>query len=88
DSYHDLQIFKEITNLFSQSGVPLVHEAVPMFIRMRRKLEQVGDNKPGNLEPIIRVAAHYSLLVFDKYMGLFKESEFYWITLGTYTCFV
>ena len=59
-----------------------------MFVRIRRKLEQVRDNKPGDLEPIIRVAAHSSLLVIDKYMDLFEDSEVYWIALGMHCSFM
>ncbi|EUC66606.1 HAT family dimerization protein, partial [Rhizoctonia solani AG-3 Rhs1AP] len=76
-----LKIFKEATKMFSQSEVPLVHEVVPMFVRIRRKLERIRDDQSLGLEPIIRVAAHSSLLVIDKYMNMFEESEVYWIAL-------
>ncbi|KEP46987.1 hAT family dimerization protein [Rhizoctonia solani 123E] len=75
-----LKIFKEVTSVFSQAEVPLVHEVVPIFVSIRRKLEFVRDKKL-DFEPIIRIAAHSSLLVLDKYMDLFEDSEVYWIAL-------
>lgn len=60
----------------------MVHEVVPIFVRIRRRLELVREDKAQKLNPIIRAAAHSSLMVYHKYMGLFTESEIYWIALG------
>ncbi|QRV80904.1 hAT family dimerization protein [Ceratobasidium sp. AG-Ba] len=76
-----LRIFKEATDLFSQSEVPLVHEVVPVFVCMRQRLERVRDDGGERLHPLIRAAAHSALLVYNKYMGLFTESEVYWIAI-------
>ncbi|QRV82276.1 AC transposase [Ceratobasidium sp. AG-Ba] len=76
-----LKIFQEVTLLFSQSDQPLLHEVIPVFLRMRRRLEIVREDKAQQLDPLIRVAAHSSLLVLEKYFELFKNSEVYWIAL-------
>ncbi|KAF8687108.1 hypothetical protein RHS03_09994, partial [Rhizoctonia solani] len=76
-----LKIFKEATNLFSQSEVPLIHEVVPIFVCMQQHLERIQEDSGERLHPLIRAAAHWSLLVYNKYMGLFTESEVYWIAV-------
>ncbi|KAG8694374.1 hypothetical protein FRC08_008532 [Ceratobasidium sp. 394] len=48
-----LKIFKEASDLFSQSEVPLVHEVVPIFVRMRRRLELVREDKAQKLHPLV-----------------------------------
>ncbi|KAF8602022.1 hypothetical protein BDV93DRAFT_414455, partial [Ceratobasidium sp. AG-I] len=76
-----LKIFKEASDLFSRAEVPFVHEVVPIFVRIRRRLELVRKDKSQKLNPIIRAAAHSALLIHHKYMGLFMDSEVYWIAL-------
>ncbi|QRV88442.1 AC transposase [Ceratobasidium sp. AG-Ba] len=74
-------IHNEVTLLFSQSDQPLLHEVIPVFLQMSRRLGIVRDDKAQKLDPLIRIAAHSSLLVLEKYFALFKESEVYWIAL-------
>ncbi|KAG9119766.1 hypothetical protein FRC07_005051 [Ceratobasidium sp. 392] len=77
-----LKIFKKASDLFSRAEVPLVHEVVPMFIRIRHRLEVVrDDSKHRGLHPLIRAAAQSALLVYEKYMDSFASSEVYWIAL-------
>ncbi|CUA71497.1 Putative AC transposase [Rhizoctonia solani] len=76
-----LKIFKEISNLFSRADEPVVHQVIPMFVRIRRRLEAVRMDQQGKLHPLIRAAAHSALLVDNKYMDAFADSEVYWISL-------
>ncbi|KAG8770443.1 hypothetical protein FRC12_004249 [Ceratobasidium sp. 428] len=52
-----------------------------MFVTIKRKLEVVRDNKKAAMDPLVRAAAHSSLMVLEKYMNLFEDSEVYWIAL-------
>ncbi|QRV85677.1 hAT family dimerization protein [Ceratobasidium sp. AG-Ba] len=67
-----LQIFKEATDLFSQSEVPMVHEVVPIFVQMRQRLELAHDDTEHNLHPLIGAAAHSSLMVFFEVFRTFS----------------
>ncbi|CAE6526037.1 unnamed protein product [Rhizoctonia solani] len=80
-----LKIFKEVSDLFSRADEPLVHQVIPMFVRIRRRLEAVRKDEQGRLHPLVRAAAHSALLVDNKYMDAFADSEVYWIALGLFT---
>ena len=56
-----------------------------MFVRVRRRLEVVREDEQGRLHPLVRTAAHSALLVYNKYMDTFADSEVYWIALGKYS---
>ncbi|KAH7325528.1 hypothetical protein B0J17DRAFT_536102, partial [Rhizoctonia solani] len=76
-----LNIFKEVSDLFSRADELLVHQVIPMFVRIRRWLEAVRKDEQGKLHPLIRTAAHSALLVDNKCMNAFADSEVYWIAL-------
>ncbi|CAE6445265.1 unnamed protein product [Rhizoctonia solani] len=54
---------------------------ISIFVRMRQCLESVREYSGQMLHPLIRAAAHSSLLAYNKYMGLFTELEVYWIAV-------
>ncbi|KAF8989225.1 hypothetical protein BDQ17DRAFT_1187538, partial [Cyathus striatus] len=87
-----LNIFKEATDLFSQDKVPLIMETLPIFHDLKLSLECVRDSRSEEdegelsdevpkLPTVMRVAAHASLLVLEKYMTLTRESEIYYIAI-------
>ncbi|KAH8110930.1 hypothetical protein DFH11DRAFT_728116 [Phellopilus nigrolimitatus] len=74
-----LAIFEQPTRRFSQSEVPLVHETIPMLSDLEVALTKVRD--AADLPNVIRVAAHASLLVCQKYFALTDECEVYRIAI-------
>ncbi|EUC55345.1 hAT family dimerization protein [Rhizoctonia solani AG-3 Rhs1AP] len=76
-----LKIFKEVSDLCTRANEPLVHQVIPMFVRIRCHLEAVRKDEKGKLHPLIRAAAHSALLVDNKYMDAFADSEVHWIAL-------
>ena len=81
----ELQIFDDITTLFSHTDVPLVHEVVPMLILLEERLENICDAL--DLPKVICIAAIASLLVVEKYLKLSDLSEVYHIAMGLYNTF-
>ena len=75
-----LQIFDDITTLFSCAEVPLIHEVVPMLVHLEKRLKFVRD--ASDLPKVIRIAAIAGLLVVEKYSKLSDLSEVYRIAMG------
>lgn len=75
-----LSIFEDGTLLFSQSSVPLIHEAVPLLRSIQVSLAAVRD--ATDLPNVIRVAAQASLLVCNKYFSLSDDCEVYRIAIA------
>jgi hypothetical protein len=62
------QVFDDVTHLFSQAEVPLVHETVPLFERLEKQLNDIIDNYGVSLPPVICVAAYAAHLMLQKYI--------------------
>ncbi|KAI0061954.1 hypothetical protein BV25DRAFT_1804810, partial [Artomyces pyxidatus] len=75
----DVLQVSEVTDLFSQSEVPLVHEVVPMLETLEQQLTHVRDSV--ELPNTIRVAAHASLIMVGKYYALSDDCEVYRIAI-------
>lgn len=78
-----LQLFKAPTLLFSQAELPLVSQTIPMLQELEDSLALVRDCE--SLPNVLRVAAHASLMLAEKYHSLNDECEVYRIAIGT--CF-
>lgn len=87
------QLFDTITNLFSQSSVPLVTEVLPALFDLRDSLAAVADDMVPDssisveeeLRPtpsVIRIAAYASVLMVDKYLDLIWDCDIYVIAIG------
>ena len=76
-----LEIFHDITILFSEAEVPLVHEVIPMLEAMEHDLTRVRDSH--ELPTVIRIAAIAALLIISKYYALTDDNEVYRIAIGT-----
>ncbi|KAJ6619310.1 hypothetical protein B0H10DRAFT_1793912 [Mycena sp. CBHHK59/15] len=74
-----LEIFKDLTRLFSQAEVPLIYEVIPMLERLEEELTNVRDDP--NLPTVIRIAAVAGLLVVGKYYALTDDAEVYRIAI-------
>lgn len=78
----DVQIFDDLTNLFSKKEVPLIYEVVPMLEEMEHQLTNVRDS--WVMASVIRMAAQAALYVIEKYYALTDENEVYRIAIGKY----
>ena len=77
-----LEIFYDITILFSKAEVPLVHEVIPMLEAMEHDLTVIRDS--FELPVVIRIAAIAALLIISKYYALTDDNEVYRIAIGTW----
>ncbi|KAG9081574.1 hypothetical protein FRC06_005502 [Ceratobasidium sp. 370] len=75
----ELKAFERLTNVFSETQVPSIHQVVPALLKLQDRLRTSAGN--SSLPPLLRVAAQASLAVFDKYMHLFEMSGIYWVAL-------
>ncbi|KAJ7019651.1 hypothetical protein C8F04DRAFT_975384 [Mycena alexandri] len=74
-----LQVFEDITKLFSQAEVPLVYEVIPMLEALEDELTNMRDD--ASLPDVIRIAAIAALLVIGKYYALSDDTEVYRIAI-------
>ncbi|QRV81253.1 Phycobiliprotein ApcE [Ceratobasidium sp. AG-Ba] len=72
-----LEIFEEITLLFSQKDTATIHEALPALYLTRYRLTRMCDNVGSALHSITRVAASSAIYVVDKYAKLLEETHLY-----------
>jgi hypothetical protein len=79
-----LQIFQDLTDLFSRAEVPLVHEVVPMLEALEHALQSVYEQEHGDLPPVIRIAAKAALLVLGRYYARTDDCEVYRIAMGMF----
>ncbi len=64
----------------SQSGVPLIHDVIPMFDEMINQLEEmIMDTK---LFPGVRAVAIQARAVLCKYYSKTDESYMYWMAIS------
>ncbi|KAG2360530.1 hypothetical protein BDR07DRAFT_1486958 [Suillus spraguei] len=75
-----LELFNDLTNVFSQADVPLIYEVVPMLKSLKHSLDHVynATDEPA----IIRIAAKAALQIIGKYYALTDDNEVYWIAIG------
>ncbi|TFK41568.1 hypothetical protein BDQ12DRAFT_696742 [Crucibulum laeve] len=82
DVLNVLQLFNDFTNLFSQSEVPLIVDAVPMLETLENSLIAVRDDDLNTgCSTVIRVAAQASLLLICKYSIFTTDCELYHIAI-------
>ncbi|CUA71178.1 Putative AC transposase [Rhizoctonia solani] len=77
----ELRFFERLTLLFSETQVPLIHQVVPILLKLRDRLRATIKNPAPGLHPLLQVAALASLKVFDKYMRLFEDASIYWVAI-------
>ncbi|KAK7047943.1 hypothetical protein VNI00_006271 [Paramarasmius palmivorus] len=73
------KLFDDLTHLFSEKEVPLVHQVVPMMEELEHSLERVRDAE--YMPKVIRIAAIASLLVLGKYYALTDDTDVYRIAI-------
>ncbi|KAJ7723017.1 hypothetical protein DFH07DRAFT_932289 [Mycena maculata] len=74
-----LQVFEDITKLFSKAEVPLVYEVIPMLEALEDELTNMRDD--ASQPDFIRIAAIAGLLVIGKYYALSDDTEVYRIAI-------
>ncbi|KZV59007.1 hypothetical protein PENSPDRAFT_547413, partial [Peniophora sp. CONT] len=74
-----LQLFEDLTLLFSKSDTPLVCEALPMLYALEQNLSKVADK--DKLHSILRVACHAASNMCKKYLHLMEDKEAYLISI-------
>jgi hypothetical protein len=77
-----LQVFEELTKLFSQSQVPLIAEVLPMLDSIEQSMNLVCDDEESELSNVVCVAAQAVLILINKYYTLMKDTELYVIAIG------
>nr|GAT45667.1 predicted protein [Mycena chlorophos] len=70
-----LEIFESLTKLFSQAEVPLIHQVLPLMEALEHDLVRVRADE--DLQPVIRIAAHASLIILGKYYALTDDCPAY-----------
>jgi hypothetical protein len=75
------QIFKEISDCFSQAEVPLVYEVIPMLEDLEHQLDALRNDVTA--PAVVRIAAQAALNVVGKYYALTDDCEVYQIAIGT-----
>ncbi|KAG1834968.1 hypothetical protein DFJ58DRAFT_847498 [Suillus subalutaceus] len=68
-----LEIFNELTNIFSKANVPLIYEVIPMLEHLEHALDQIYNAKDEH--PVIQIAAQAALQVVGKYYALTDDNE-------------
>jgi hypothetical protein len=92
------QLFKDVTQLFSQAEVPLIVDALPMLFHIHDSLNAAALDQPhgdgddddddgslstsGETPAVIRIAAHAGVLLIEKYVDLIWDCEIYVIAIG------
>ncbi|KAJ7829499.1 hypothetical protein B0H14DRAFT_2366569 [Mycena olivaceomarginata] len=74
-----LEIFEDITQLFSRAEVPLIYEVIPMLESLEDQLANMRDDT--TLPNVIRIAAIAGLMVVGKYYALTDDTEVYRIAI-------
>lgn len=74
------QIFEDVTRLFSQAEVPLVHQVIPMLEKLEHQLQFTLDH--AEAPNVIRIAAQAGLMMVGKYYALTDDNEVYRIAMG------
>jgi hypothetical protein len=68
--------------------VPLIHQVIPVLLKLRDRLNGTISNPNQQIHPLLRVASHVALKVFDKYMRLFEDASIYWVALGEFVLYL
>ncbi|KAG2337687.1 hypothetical protein BDR05DRAFT_764609 [Suillus weaverae] len=77
-----LELFNNLTNIFSQAEVPLIYEVAPMLENLEHALDRVYN---ATEEPaVVRIAAKAALQVVGKYYALTDANEVCRIAIGEY----
>ncbi|KAG2336199.1 hypothetical protein BDR05DRAFT_897048 [Suillus weaverae] len=76
-----LELFNDLTNVFSQAEVPLIYKVVPMLESLEHALDRVYNANDGS-PPVVRIAAKAALQVVGKYYALTDDNEVYRIAIG------
>lgn len=75
-----LQIFEDVTLLFSKAEVPLVYEVIPLLEALEDELTNLRDD--ATMPDVIRIAAIAALIVVGKYYALSDDTEVYRIAIS------
>ncbi|KIK90921.1 hypothetical protein PAXRUDRAFT_95593, partial [Paxillus rubicundulus Ve08.2h10] len=74
-----LSLLNDPTKLFSRVEVPLIPSAMPMLTTIKNILCNVSNNT--TVTSVIRIAAHASVLLSEKYYNVMEECKVYQISI-------
>ena len=74
------QIFKDISDRFSQAEVPLAYEVIPMLEGLEHELQNLQND--CEVPDMIRIAAQAALIMVGKYYALTDDCEVYRISIS------
>lgn len=75
-----IQVFEDITKLFSRAEVPLVYEVIPILEELEATLTNIRND--ATLPNVICIAAMAALIVVGKYYALTDDCEVYRIAIS------
>ncbi|KAF5353365.1 hypothetical protein D9756_007867 [Leucocoprinus leucothites] len=78
-----LELFEEPTRQFSQKGVPLIVDVLPMLLELKLSMQAIRDSDTDDdpAHDITRIAAQAAILVIDKYTIFTEDCEIYYISI-------
>ncbi|KAF5345254.1 hypothetical protein D9756_011425 [Leucocoprinus leucothites] len=78
-----LELFEEPTWQFSQKGVPLIVDVLPMLLELKLSMQAIRDSDTDDdpAHDITRIAAQAVILVIDKYTIFTEDCEIYYISI-------
>ncbi|KAF5352607.1 hypothetical protein D9756_006312 [Leucocoprinus leucothites] len=78
-----LELFEEPTWQFSQKGVPLIVDVLPMLLELKLSMQAICDSDTDNdpAHDVTCIAAQVAILVVDKYTIFTEDCEIYYISI-------
>ncbi|KAF5357035.1 hypothetical protein D9756_006699 [Leucocoprinus leucothites] len=76
-------LFEEPTQQFSQKGVPLIVDVLPMLLELKLSMQAIHDSDTDDdlAHDITCIAAQAAILVIDKYTIFTEDCEIYYILI-------
>jgi hypothetical protein len=75
-----IQGFLRITEIISQSNIPLIHEVIPLIDMVQNMVDNIREDK--KIHPVVRSAVQCASKVVDKYYSKTDEAEIYRVAMG------
>ncbi|KAF5346708.1 hypothetical protein D9756_010341 [Leucocoprinus leucothites] len=81
-----LELFEEPTQQFSQKGVPLIIDVLPMLLELKLSMQAICDSDTNDdpAHDITHIATQAAILVIDKYTIFTEDCEIYYISIVMY----
>ncbi|KAG8704687.1 hypothetical protein FRC11_009657, partial [Ceratobasidium sp. 423] len=77
----DNDVWSMSADAIQETQVPLIHQVILALSKLQDRLQTAVNNPAPGVHPLIRVASHAALKVFDKYVHPFEDASIYWVAL-------